>query len=100
GPRPRAPSSLRSARRSAGVDRRMVLPVIRAPFDRPEVLAKLRPAYLAQHHLILPGAAEIKKNFFSFEKFQVANRGRYEVAKGTNSKELQAFAEALTGARL
>ena len=74
--------------------------MIRAPFDRPEVLARLRPTYLAQHHLILPGAAEIKKNFFSFAPFFVANRGRYEVAKGKNPKELQRFAEALTGARL
>ena len=73
--------------------------MIRAPFDRPEVLAKLRPAYLAARSLILPGAAENKKKFF-FKKFFVANRGRYEVAEGKNSKELQRFAEALTGARL
>jgi hypothetical protein len=73
--------------------------VIRAPFDNPDVLARLRPAWQAARSLILPGAASgsIKARF---KRYYVANRGRYEVATGRNSKQLQAFTEALTGARL
>lgn len=78
--------------------------MIRAPFDRPDVLEKLRPAYLAARSLILPGAADPGAlPRARLRKFDLANRGKYEVAEVRDralSDELRRFAEALTGARL
>ena len=75
--------------------------MIRAPFDRPDVLAKLRPVYLAKKSIVLPGACDPSAlRLPRLKRFYVANRGRYEVAELRPRKELQAFAEALTGSRL
>ncbi len=80
----------------------MVLPVIRAPFD--EVLAKLRPAYLAARSLILPGACDpAALSRLKLRSFDLAHRGKYEFADlraPALASELRAFVEALTGARL
>jgi hypothetical protein len=82
----------------------MVLPVIRAPFDRADVLAKLRPAYAAAHSLILPGACDpAALPRVKLRKFELAHRGNYQFAAlraPALAEELRAFAEALTGARL
>ena len=78
--------------------------MIRAPFDRPEVLAKLRPAYAAARSLILPGAADpAALPRARLRRFDLANRGRYDFADlraAGLASELRGFAEALTGARL
>ena len=74
--------------------------MIRAPFDRPEVLEKLRPAFAAQRSLILPGACEPKAPAVRWRKLDLANRGKYEFAELRPSKELQRFAETLAGTRL
>jgi hypothetical protein len=78
--------------------------VIRAPFDRPEVLAKLRPAYAAAHSLLLPGACDpAALPRVKLRKLDLAHRGSYAFADlraPALSDELRAFAEALTGARL
>jgi len=75
--------------------------ILKAPFDRPEVLAKLRPAYLSARSLMLPGAcdpdAAPKPKLRAFD---LAHRGKYAFADLPPSEELRAFAEAITGARL
>ena len=78
--------------------------MIRAPFDREEVLAKLRPAWAANRCLVLPGACDpAAAPRVKLRPFEVANRGRYELAEVRSpalAAELRALAEALTGARL
>ncbi len=79
----------------------MVLPVIRAPFDSPEILAKLRPVYQAQRRILLPGAcdpADVPEA--KLARFFAPTRGRYEVADLAPRTILHRWAEALTGARL
>jgi len=79
----------------------MVLPVIRAPYDRSEVLEKLRPAYVEQRSLILPGACDPQAvPRVRWRRLDLANRGRYEFAELRPPRELHRFAEALTGASL
>jgi len=81
----------------------MVLSVnlIRAPFDRVEVLARLRPAFEEQRSLVLPSACDARAlRAPRLREFYVANRGRYETAELEPREELRAFAEALTGLRL
>src|SRR5207244_3988923 len=95
-----APSSPRSPAGRAHLDRGVVLPVIRPPFDRLEVLEKLRPAYAGQHSLMLPGACHPSRApRVRFKRFDLANRAKYEFADLRPSDELHRFAEALTGAR-
>ncbi|MCA1829769.1 MAG: hypothetical protein ABR567_23080 [Myxococcales bacterium] len=75
--------------------------MIRAPYDRPEVLEKLRPAFAAQRSLILPGACDPKAApRVRWRRFDLANRGRYDFAELRPMTELHRFAEALAGARL
>lgn len=78
--------------------------MIRAPFDRPEVLAKLRPAYLAARSLILPGSCDPSSwTPPPLRDFDLAHRGKYAFADLPDDAlcaELRAFAAALTGARL
>lgn len=78
--------------------------MIRAPFDRPEVLAKLRPAWAAARSLILPGACDPwSRPRPLLRDFDLAHRGKYAFADLSDdalSAELRTFAEALTGARL
>jgi hypothetical protein len=80
--------------------------VIRAPFDRPEVLRKLRPAFGSQpiRSLLLPAAcdpAALPKG--RLRSFDVAHRGKYQVAELHDrdlARELREFAEEICGARL
>ena len=74
--------------------------MIKAPFDRPEVLTKLRPLFEAQRWLVLPGACEPTKQRARFRKFDVPDRGKYDFCDCPPFQELQRFAEALTGASL
>jgi hypothetical protein len=75
--------------------------VIRAPFDQPAVLAKLRPLYLERGSLLLPGACDpAAAPDAALTPFFVPNRGRYQVADLAPREDLRLFAEALTGARL
>ena len=78
--------------------------MIRSPFDRPEVLARLRPAYSAARSLVLPGACDPESRPVApFCDFDLAHRGRYAFADlrdGALEAELRDFAAALTGARL
>ena len=78
--------------------------MIRPPFDRPEVLAKLRPAYAAAHSLLLPGACDPEAlPEVALHEFDLAHRGKYAFADLRDDPlraELRAFAGALTGARL
>ena len=75
--------------------------MIRAPFDRPEVLARLRPAYLAARSLILPGACDPSlRPCPPLRDLDLAHRGHYAFADLPDDARLRAFAEALTGARL
>ena len=78
--------------------------MIRAPFDRPEVLAKLRPAYSAARSLLLPGACDPSaRPRVELRDFDLAHRGRYAFADLCDHAlhaELRDFAAALTGARL
>lgn len=78
----------------------MVLSVITPPFDRPEVLAKLRPLFEAQRWLVLPGACRPGDFRPRFRKLDVPDRGRYDFADLRPFQELHEFAQALTGARL
>jgi hypothetical protein len=76
--------------------------MMRPPFDRPEVLRKLRPAFQTGpiRSLILPGACEPRPPHARFKKLSIANRGNYEVADLHDlalAGELRAFAEAVTG---
>jgi hypothetical protein len=76
--------------------------MMRAPFDRPELLRKLRPAFEAGpiHSLVLPGACEPRPPKARFEKLSIANRGNYEVAvlrDASLAAELRGFAEAVSG---
>ena len=80
--------------------------MIRAPFDRPEVLRKLRPAFQAQpiHNLLLPAAcdpAALPKS--RFRSFDIAHRGKYDLCELHDRQlatELREFAEEICGARL
>ena len=78
--------------------------MIRAPFDQPEVLAKLRPAWTAARSLILPGACDpAARPHPLLHDFDLAHRGKYAFADLVDDAlraELRAFAEALTGARI
>ena len=78
--------------------------MIRPPFDRPEVLAKLRPAWAAARSLILPGACDPgARPQADLRDFDLAHRGKYAVADLRDDAllaELRDFAAALTGARL
>ena len=78
--------------------------MIRPPFDRPDVLAKLRPAWSAARSLILPGACDpASRPRPPFREFDLAHRGKYGFADLSDDAllaELRAFAAALTGARL
>ena len=75
--------------------------MIRPPFDRLEVLEKLRPAYAGQHILMLPGACDPSRApRVRFKRFDLANRGKYEFAELPFSPELHRFVEALTGVQL
>ena len=75
--------------------------LISAPFNRPEVLAKLRPAFAAAGSIVLARACDPA----SFRRprmrsFDLANRGRYELAELPAQPALRQFAEALTGRRV
>jgi hypothetical protein len=75
---------------------------VRPPFDDPEVLRKLRPAFEAGpiRSLLLPRACfsvvrgRGKKLFFSFF---LAHRGRYEVAELAHLGEVKMLAESVAG---
>jgi hypothetical protein len=73
---------------------------LRAPFDQPRTLEKLRPLYEAQRALVLPGACEPKPPDAIFKPFFLAHLGRYAVAELPAQPELQLLAEAVTGASL
>ena len=78
--------------------------VLRPPFDRPEVLAKLRPAYLAARSLMLPAACDPRRAPRPrLRAFDLAHRGNYAFADLRDqplADELCAFAEALACAPL
>ena len=75
--------------------------LLRAPFSLPAVAAKLRPAFEAQKHLLVPGACDPAAfELPPFDPFFVADRGRYEQAALAPLPELLAFAEAVSGLRL
>jgi hypothetical protein len=79
--------------------------MIRAPFDRPELLRKLRPAFEAGpiRSVLLPLACEPRALPARYVRFDVAHRGKYEVAELRDralASELRQFAEAICGARL
>lgn len=75
--------------------------ILRAPFDQPEVLARLRPLYEEQRALVLPGACDPapwpKTRLIPFF---LAHRGRYGLAEAPEQPELRMLAEAVTGLRL
>jgi hypothetical protein len=85
----------------------MVLSVIRAPFDRPDVLRKLRPAFEAGpiKSVMLPAACDPSglSTSLRFVRFEVAHRGKYELCLLRDralQRELRNFAEAICGSPL
>ena len=78
--------------------------MIRAPFDNPALLAKLRPAFDAGRSVILPGACDpARRPQAALQDFDLAHRGRYAYADLDDAPlaaTLRSFAEAITGMRL
>jgi hypothetical protein len=71
-----------------------------APFDDPNVLARLRPLYKSQGSLLLPGACEPTPPEAVFQPFFLAHLGRYGLAELPEFPGLRMLAEAITGQRL
>lgn len=74
--------------------------MLRAPFDQPRTLARLRPLYETQRAIVLPGACEPTPPGAAFKPFFLAHLGRYAVADLPEQPELRMLAEAVTGLRL
>jgi hypothetical protein len=84
--------------------------MIRAPFDEPTVLRKLRRVYKAARipSVLLPGACDVLKadgliSRAKFRRFDLAHRGKYEVAEISSralADELRELAQELTGTKL
>ena len=84
--------------------------MIRAPFSSPEVLRRLQPGFASAplRSLLLPGACEPDevRAFVAaarFEKFDLADRGRYELAEPDAPallRELRRFAQGASGRTL